>query len=548
MRNLLNTFVCAAVVVFAMTITAGCTLEKEESLSLESKKDVMVLLDLTVRPMQTKAIDDQALKTVRIYAFDNTGALIGHTYTEEMSEVHVILSVSESQPTLDVEFLVVANEQAMYYDNSHITLSENMTRTDLKNIFYNSLYVPAKTLPLYGIHHQTLNLNVGSAHTESGHTGFLLNDEVSIALERSLAKVGVYAAAVEGTSVDPIINKVTLLSAGRRDGSYLFPATDQTALEARDDNVDSYLNDRVFDLSEDGIDVLSNSGVVTKRLATSNLASNIAVTDYYTEIMSPIYLAEVPYGSESWNVEASQEDRPVILVIEYSFGSGTIVKKVDVNMPKIERNNFYQIRCLIKADGQIMVDVMVLPWEEGEDHQLDFDFPTHSDPLMATSSLQPDGTYATHTYGTPATMYYYAADPEKGAFSVDFNMSYPIGGKWNPSVTGTSGTDYTLKVYKRGSTTSESDNMVVVTDGPLAEQWYTIKVIPTLPENVGKKFSLSVTYTPIYGGAAYSYLLQINGGEESNLAWSDYSPIDDDAYSPSTVNIVITQIEEQTGF
>lgn len=548
MRNLLNTFKFAAVAVLAMTMAAGCVLEKEDMPSVDSKKDVMVLLSVSASEIQTKAIDDQALNTVRIYAFDEAGALIGHTFTDQVTDIHLILSVPESQATLPVEFYVVANEQAMYNNNSHITLSETSTIAELKEIFYNSLYLPAQSLPLYGLHSQTLNINVGESHTEGEHMGFLLNDHVTISLQRSLAKVGIYAAAEEGTVNNPVISKVTFLSQGRRSGSFLFPAETQTALESRDAQIVSSPNDRVFDLVEDDVDELANGGVVAKRLSAANVDPAATVTDYYTEIMTPIYIAELPFGSNAWNVEADQADRPAVFVIEYSSGSGTIVKKVDVNMPPIERNCFYQIRCLIKTDGQILVDVTVLPWEEGEDHELDFDLPTHSDPIVATSALQVDGTYAPHTYGTPATMYYYASDPERGAFSVDFNMSYPVGGTWNPSISGASSTDYVLKVYKRGSTTAESDTRVVVLDAPMADLWYTIKVIPVSAEKVGSKYTLSIAYTPIYSGTAYSYLLQINGGEENNLAWTDYSPVSDDAYTPSTVNVVITQIEEQTGF
>lgn len=548
MRNISNTFRFMAIVVLAMTMVAGCALEKEEIPSVEAKKDVMVLLNIAAAQMQTKAIDDQTIKTVRIYAFDDSGTLLGHVYTEEISDIHMTLSVPEAQNTLPVEFYVIGNERAMYYDNSHISLSETTTIDNLKAIYYNSLYISENAIPMYGLHSQVININSGAQHTEGNHTGFLLNDSVNILLQRSLAKIGIYAAAMEGTVNNPVISKITFLSQGRRNDSYLFPAADRASLVERDADIQSLPNDRVFDMTDDGVDMLANNGIVTKRLAASNLDPDAVVTDYYTEVMSPIYVAELPHGSNAWNVMSDQTLRPAVFMIEYSSGEGTVVKKVDINMPEIQRNAFYQVRCLIKADGQLLVDVKVLPWDEGEDHELNFDFPTHTDPLLATSSLQLDGTYTPHVYGTPATMYYYDADPERGAFSVDFNMSYPIGGQWNPSIYGASESDYTIKVYKRGSTTPESDNLIVVTDAPLVEQWYTIKVIPTSADNVGNKFNLAVTYTPIYSGTAYSYLLQINGGEENNLAWSDYSPDESDGFDPSTVNIVITQIEEQTGF
>ena len=88
------------------------------------------------------------------------------------------------------------------------------------------------------------------------------------------------------------------------------------------------------------------------------------------------------------------------------------------------------------------------------------------------------------------------------------------------------------------------DHAVTVTN-ETKEQWYTIKVVPLKPENVGKKATLSISYTPIYAGSEYSYLLQINGGEENNLAWREKNPDSEDIYAASTVDVVITQVETE---
>ena len=543
MQKSINIIHKAALAVLAMILAAGCITEKD-STSMDTK-GVMVQLNFSAGQMQTKAMDESAIKTIRVFAFDQNGRLVGHIYDSSIAAdetMHMMLSVSAEQSTAVVDFYAVANEAAMYYDGSSVLLSESMTKDDLDRIVYSSLITTEEVLPLYGkIEDKTLTLT-NDIHNEGGHYAFKIEETVSIQLYRSLAKIGFYAAAVEGTSSDPVIHSITLKAPGRRNVSYLFPATD---LQARDAYVVSLSEDRVFDLVADGKDMLSNSGTVSKRLASQNTDAEAAVTDYYTEILPPFYLAEVPYGSTSWDATADASGRPVELVVEYSLGAGTIRKYATVNMPEIERNRFYQVRCLIKSEGQIMVDVSVNPWEAGEDWDISFDFPTHSDPLLATSSYNSSTGYADHVYGTEATMYHTGSDDvpgEGGAFSVDFNMSYPIGGSWQPLIGDASNADFELRLYRRGETTELVDQKVVVTT-ETADQWYTIKVVPLKSENVGKKVTLSISYTPIYLDGGYSYLLQVNGGEETDLAWDEKNAVVGDEYEASTVDIVITQID-----
>ncbi len=543
MQKSINIIHKAALAVLAMILAAGCITEKD-STSMDTK-GVMVQLNFTAGQMQTKAMDESAIKTIRVFAFDQNGRQVGHIYDSSIAAdetMHMMLSVSAEQSTAVVDFYAVANEAAMYYDGSSVLLSESMTKDDLDRIVYSSLITTEEVLPLYGkIEDKTLTLT-NDIHNEGGHYAFKIEETVSIQLYRSLAKIGFYAAAVEGTSSDPVIHSITLKAPGRRNVSYLFPATD---LQARDAYVVSLSEDRVFDLVADGKDMLSNSGTVSKRLASQNTDAEAAVTDYYTEILPPFYLAEVPYGSTSWDATADASGRPVELVVEYSLGAGTIRKYATVNMPEIERNRFYQVRCLIKSEGQIMVDVSVNPWEAGEDWDISFDFPTHSDPLLATSSYNSSTGYADHVYGTEATMYHTGSDDvpgEGGAFSVDFNMSYPIGGSWQPLIGEASNADFELRLYKRGETAELVEQKVVVTT-ETADQWYTIKVVPLKSENVGKKVTLSISYTPIYLDGGYSYLLQVNGGEETDLAWDEKNAVVGDEYEASTVDIVITQID-----
>ena len=111
-----------------------------------------------------------------------------------------------------------------------------------------------------------------------------------------------------------------------------------------------------------------------------------------------------------------------------------------------------------------------------------------------------------------------------------------------PSLSGASNEDFELRMYKRGDSVMLTDNDITVSSAT-KDQWYTIKVVPLKSENVGKKVTLSISYTPLYVGTGYSYLLQINGGEETNLAWTEKNPSATDNYEASTVDIVITQVD-----
>ena len=545
MSKSINIFQKAALAVFALVLAAGCVFEKEGP-SMDAK-DVMVMLDISAGDMKTKAYvrDETTINTIRIFAFDQSGNTVGHVYKENPAadeKFHMVLSVPGGQESIEVDFYAVANENAMYYDGSFISLTENISLGELNELIYNSLVTSRADLPLYGkLEDKMLALTSGAAHIVDGHIGFLLTESVSVVLSSSLAKIGVFAAAKEGASTNPIIHSVTLKSPGRRNLSYLFPADDETALKARDADISSLSVDRVFDMVADNVDMLANDGVVEKRLVAQNTDADAVVTNYYTEIVTPFYLAEVPYGSNDWTVAADPAERPVVLVVEYSFGDGTVRKYAEVNMPPIERNTYYQVRCLIKTDGQILVNVSVAPWVEGEDHVLDFDFPTHNDLLYKTGSVDAEGNYV-HTYGTEATAYYKDGS-EEGAFSVDFSMSYPLGGRWQPLINDAANTIFDLRLYKRGSDEEITEKKVVVTD-ETKDSWYTIKVVPLASEYVGKKVTLSISYTNLYLGHDYSYLLQVNGGEENNLAWTEFNPVAEDEYEASTVDIVITQVDQ----
>ena len=549
MQNIYKIMTRAAAAILAVTLVMGCNLEKVgPSMDAEG---VIVQLSVSADDMLTKSLDESAIQTIRIFAFDQTGNQVGHIYEENPAageKFHMVLTAFGTEGSISVDFYAVANEKAMYHGGSSVSLRSDMTANDLNNLVYSSLVTSYGTMPLYGKLEDKVLVLTDGYHVENDHAA-IIAEPVAINLSRSLAKIGVYAAALDGTTNNPVIESITFISSGRRDVSYLFPAQDAASLKDRDSRVASLTTDRVFFLNSNGQDILSNAGEVAKRLSDQITATDINVTDYYTEVLSPFYLAEVPYGSNAWDQAADPSGRPVALVIKYSFGENTVTKYATVNMPAIERNTFYQVRCLIKADGQILVNISVNPWIEGEAWDISFDFPTHSDPLLASSTYSTlSGEYSAHVYGSEATMYHTGSDaaPEEGgAFSVDFNISYPIGGVWKPTLRGASNDDYEIRLYERGST-EKINNMSVVIKNENKDTWYTIKVVPKKSTLVGEKVTLSISYTTLHLGAEYAYLLQINGGEEDELAWVEKASVAGDEFEASTVDIVITQVDTPT--
>ena len=305
MQKIINIIIIAATIILAV----GCSQEKTGP-SMDAKGAV-VQLSVSAGEMQTKAIDESVIKTIRIFAFDYTGRQVGHVYKSNPAsdeKFHMGLSVPGDKAKVNVTFYAVANEGAMYYDDAQVALSSEMTRAQLDELVYSSLLTTVEALPLYGKIEMDLTLT-SDLHVEGDHAAFRVAESVSIDLERSLAKIGVYAAAIEGTDVDPVIHSITLASAGRRDVSYLFPAFDDAALKSRDADVVSLSDDRVFSLDANNRDKLSNAGKVAKRLSVQNTDKDITVADYYTEILAPFYLAEVPYGSSSWDMAADPSGR-----------------------------------------------------------------------------------------------------------------------------------------------------------------------------------------------------------------------------------------------
>ena len=488
-----NIIIKTALAIIAAVLTTGCIFEKMDM--PEDLQDVMILLDVSTDAMQTKATpveSESAINTLHIYAFCNdkpAGYMVRQTTQQNESFLmHLRLPAlvpggTDAQNTHNVEFFLVANSASMLNENNPVSLSENTTKVQLQALKYTGV-AQNSALPLYCYQTEDLNVAEYIQNTMENHEGHMyLAQKVDFVLTRSLAKISIYAAKPTTVSTNPQILSVNMLQGGTREYGYLFPQS-ADVLNA----IPSRLNDR---------------NLVSTTVSIGALSGDESLETSYTPVLTdPTYLREVTYGSTAWNVP-SGNDGAVVLEIKYILNTGSAEKTGYVYMPAIERNNHYKVLCLFseEEDGKIIIKLSVADWQDTEQWNVTFDYPSYQSPVL------PTGNHGDGPFGE-ALMYY--TGTEEGAFSVDFMMTAPVGQTWTPTFIG-SATDYEIKIYETGTST------VVNSPVSASDKWYTIKVIPQKSDNVGTTVTLSIAYTPQW--ATTPDLLMING-TSGNLAWT----------------------------
>ncbi len=373
MQKTNNIFIKAAAAILATILATGCVFEKENPSATRDYKNVLVQIGVsTSGDVQTKVADstpagnenavatlETAVKTLRVYAYIG-GQLCGYLYTNNVDTENDALLMDMRLPntaTATVDFVAIANEGGMTVPegvnlnytvgrgaDGTLVLTGNAGIDELEQITYtlaNQSFTNG--VPMYATGQATLNLkDVGQRNTATGHTGhFILNDEINIELTRSLAKIAVYAAE-EGTSTK---NNVKINSVTFKDvinNGYLLDNTNYPTATLQDV-------------------VLSNTQVtVTKKLnrADTDFATKRKDAANYTQVTSaPYYIPENPAGKK--------------LVVNYTTGSGA-AKNAEIEMPAIARNTFYKVLCLVKANGEMTLNVVVSDWETGTGKYIDF--------------------------------------------------------------------------------------------------------------------------------------------------------------------------------
>lgn len=474
----------AAILFLAAVLSVGCVLEKEDMSA--DRQSVMIELSVSAGDItkSTPTPNEEKINMLRVYAFYGS-RLAGTALRYETAlntPFYMDLELPESG-IHDVDFYLIANESEMAEENTSIVLSENMTREQIESIKYTGL-MTKNVLPMYCKQTESINVDdiLPTPNTESEHNGhFVLAQTVAFDLTRSLAKLSIYAAAVDGTTSDPQILSTKILAKGTRLYSYLFPQTDAVLNE-----VVSRTNDRLL---------FSTPKTVTAKIAKGS--PDIAYPENYDLVMTDEYLPEVTYGSSSWNV-SSGNDRETVLHIEYNLGAGKELKNAYVYLPPVIRNTHMKVCILINSEGQIIINYTVADWIDNDMTDYSFDYPTHTylkDFIPVTEEemvMKP---------ASPATM------SEIVPFKGYFQMTNPSNDTWTPTLLGLNASECTIRVFEEPSNTE-----VMFSTWPIdvSEKWYRIEVAPKAGYmSLGEEVMLAISYKAT-GLDKIDYLL-ING-------------------------------------
>ena len=490
MQKISNIFKNTALAIIAAVLAAGCMFEK-----MDMPKDLQnVLVQINVSPdeMLTKATPDASestINTLHVYAF-NGDVFAGYyqrqaTAAEDFFLMDLVLPESGIH---NVDFYLVANAASMLDRNVPVVMNDQMTREELEAIRYTGLAKGAP-LPLYCKQTEAINVDAVTENTSSGHVGhILLTQQVSFKLSRNLAKLSVYGAKPAEASTSPQILSVTMLAAGTREFSYLYPQTADIL-----NSVNPRLNDKVI-LAEGS------------RVQLSALTGDGSSADHYTPVSSSdVYLAEVAVGgtAEGWAVMTSEKQ--VTLKVEYSLNPEGAVKTAFIYMPPIVRNTHYKVCILVseEEEGKIYVTYEVADWENHEMPGFTFTYPSHSYirhdvPVSADDESKPSSS-ATMSETSPFTGY--------------FQMLAPDNDEWMPTLVGSNASDADVKIYDY-----ETGTEVPASEWPIAasSKWYKVVVIPHNDFIQGNTVDLAITYQPDLVTAS-EYLL-INGSS-GNYFW-----------------------------
>lgn len=496
---------------------SGCN--EEDRTPLSGERTVQVQLDVHTRAVDasdgTPTDEESALHSLRIYAFsgvDDNSTTVGHLYLTDglhtSGSFLMDLKIKAESTDQTLRFYAVANEGAMSTPGNQKTLNENTSENDLKSFSFTLLKTPTSDngLPMFATDEVTINTGNTSPQTESGHEGhYTLNEKVRFELARPVGKLDLFAAKVEGETETLTVTDAKILKEGTRMRNYLFPQTDEVLKDIASKEAEIKL-----ELVEGNVDkTLSEDISETDRRNPAN----------YTALLDvPFYPFETPWGSASWNT--SGNEKGAVLQIDYQFGD----KKNTglVYLPRIERNHYYAICCLMRNSGKITVDYVVADWDDGGNYELDFAYPTYVNPIQPIK----EGDFSLPTV-------YYNPDPDsdEGTFKAYFELTAPEGQEWQPTLLNATPADYEITVYQ-----SDEQGMQKVEPPYVASSSeYVIKIRALKSDNAGRTVELGIGYIPRWDLGAMS-LLQING-TSGDTKWPG---------SSDPEKIVISQIDPTT--
>lgn len=497
----------------------GCY--EEDRAPLSGERTVQVQLDVHTRAVDaldgTPTAEESALHSLRVYAFsdvDGNSTTVGHLYLTDglhtSGSFLMDLKIKAEPTEQTLRFYAVANEGAMFTRGEVKQLDERTSETELNNFSFTELQTPVATygLPMFATQKVTVQTDKASLQTQdNNHEGhYTLNEKVNFELARPVGKLGLFAAKVEGETETLTVTGAKILKEGTRMMNYLFPQTDEVL--------------KIIASKEREI----NLTLVTGGNVNNELSENISETERknpanYTPLLEvPFYPFETPWGSTSWNKPG--DAKGAVLQIDYQFGDKTNTGLV--YLPRIERNHYYAICCLMRNSGKITVEYVVADWDDGGNYELDFAYPTYVNPIEPMEGA---------SYNQPTVYYNPDPDSDEGTFKACFSLTAPEGQEWQPTLLNATPADYEITVYQ----SEQGIQKKVEPPYVASSSEYVIKIRALKPENVGRTVELGIGYIPRWDPGAMS-LLQINGTSGQTI-W----PGSDDPEK-----IVISQIDPTT--
>lgn len=500
----------------------GCN--EEDRTPLSGERTVQVQLDVHTRAVDastgTPTDEESALHSLRIYAFsgvDDNSTTVGHLYlnkenlnnTTETKSFLMDLKIKAEPTAQTLRFYAVANEEAMSTRGNEKTLDESTSENVLKSFSFTLLKTPTSDngLPMFATQEVIVHTNNASLQTQdNNHEGhFTLQEIVNFELARPVGKLGLFAAKVEGENEILTVTGAKILKEGTRMMNYLFPQTDEV------------LKQIVSKTSE--IDLTVTGGNVEKALSENISEADRKNPDKYTPLLEvPFYPFETPWGSTSWNQPG--DAKGAVLQIDYKFGDKTNTGLV--YLPRIERNHYYAICCLMRNSGKITVEYVVADWDDGGNYELDFAYPTYTNPIEPMEGA---------SYNQPTVYYNPDPDSDEGTFKAYFELTAPEGQEWQPTLLNATPADYEITVYQSG----EQGMQKVEPPYVASSSEYVIKIRALKSDNAGRTVELGIGYIPRWDLGAMS-LLQING-TSGDTKWPG---------SSDPEKIVISQIDPTT--
>ena len=349
MKNLMNIFTQASLVILVCVMATGCVFTKMDRESDLQRVLIQVNVsadEMTKSVAAVNADDESAVNSVRIYAFYN-GQLSGHFFRATPSQEPIVMDLLLPYDGIhDVDFYVIANEESMITAAGSPELGTKTTQQQLKSILMGGLDTPDENgLPL--CYNDTVAVNVDNITTTTvqGHQEhYWLVQQLEAKLVRPVSKLSVYVAESEAGSAayqteSPKLTVTSVEITNATLQGYLFEGYDATGNTAP-----SFTND---------------TDIAVKSVIGEQNGTAIVNSDNYTEILTPHYFFANSKGGENWSsgyVESQTNlqqiaDGAMMLKIGYSFDSGATSSYAYIKMPQVKRNVFYKVMCRFSPVG-----------------------------------------------------------------------------------------------------------------------------------------------------------------------------------------------------